>query len=102
MYAPNDPIAPETRPYATVVVRSFNRLDELSALVPLQLDQTYPNFEVLIIDSSHDASEASVKAALGIGDPRVRVVHTPPRGCAAASNEAARRARGEILVFVDD
>jgi len=43
-----------------------------------------------------------VLVAIEANDDRVRVVHTPPLGCAAAANEATREARGEILAFVDD
>jgi glycosyltransferase involved in cell wall biosynthesis len=86
----------------TVVVRSFNRLDELRSLVHLLLEQSYPHLEVLVVDSSRGESAASVRAALATADPRVRVVRTPARGCAAAANEAVRHARGEVLAFVDD
>jgi glycosyltransferase involved in cell wall biosynthesis len=89
-------------PFVTVVIRSYNRLDELRALVHLLLEQRYTRFEVLVVDSTRDATVDAVRTALATDDPRVRVVHTPPRGCAAAANEAARHARGDVLAFVDD
>lgn len=89
-------------PFVTVIIRSYNRLDELRALVQRVLDQTYSNYEVLIVDSTEGVSPEGLRAFLQTDDPRVRVVHCPPRGCAAAANEGVRQARGEILVFIDD
>lgn len=89
-------------PFVTVVIRSYNRLPELKSLVRIVLDQSHTNLEVLVVDSTKGVSAADVHAALQTDDPRVRVVHTPPRGCAAAANEGVREARGEIIAFVDD
>jgi glycosyltransferase involved in cell wall biosynthesis len=89
-------------PFVTVVLRSFHRIAELRSLVHRVLAQKGVHFEVLIIDSSKGMSARDVHAALATSDPRVRVVHTPPRGCPAAANEGVRRARGEIIAFIDD
>lgn len=89
-------------PFVTVILRSFNRLPELRALVHRVLGQRYSNFEILIVDSSKDIDVDGVRAALETDDPRVRVIQTPPRGCAAAANAGAREARGEVIAFIDD
>lgn len=86
----------------TVVVRSYNRLAELGALVRNVLGQDHPSFEVLIVDSTKGVTADEVLAAAGVDDPRVRVVQTPPRGCAAAANVGMRHARGEVVASVDD
>ncbi len=89
-------------PLVTVILRSYNRLDELRALVKRVLAQSYAHFEILVVDSTRDLDAAAVRAALDTDDPRVRAVHTDPRGCAAAANEGVRQARGEIVAFIDD
>ena len=89
-------------PSDTVVVRSFNRLAELPPLVAVLLAQDHPSFEVLIVDSTRGVSAGDVLAATGTADPRVRVVQTPPRGCAAAANAGMRAALGDVVVSVDD
>ncbi len=89
-------------PFVTVVVRSVGQMDSLRALVHALLTQRGVTFEVLVIDGSRGMSARDVHAALATSDPRVRVIHTPARGRAAAANEGARRARGEILAFVRD
>jgi glycosyltransferase involved in cell wall biosynthesis len=89
-------------PFVTVIIRSFNRIDELRSLVHRVLAQRDVQFEILVVDSSKGMSARDVHAALATSDARVRVVHTPPRGCPAAANEGVRRARGEIVAFIDD
>lgn len=86
----------------TVVVRSYNRLGELGSLVRNVLGQDHPDFEVLIVDSTAGVTEADIRAAVGVDDPRVRVVQTPARGCAAAANVGMRNARGDVVASVDD
>ncbi|MFO0625766.1 MAG: glycosyltransferase [Polyangiales bacterium] len=89
-------------PRCTVVIRSFNRLAELRALLEVVLAQRDVDFEVLIVDSTKGMTDAAFDEALACADPRVRVVRTPPRGCAAAANEGVRAARGDVVAFVDD
>jgi hypothetical protein len=89
-------------PFVTVVVRSFNQIDALRELVHRLLAQRGVSFEVLIVDASRGMSARAVYESVATSDPRVRVVHTPSRGSAAAANEGVRRARGEIVVFLRD
>ncbi len=95
-----DPTRPT--PYVTVVIRSFNRLPELAKLVAVVLAQRDVDFEVLIVDSTRDVSDEAIFEALGTRDERIRLLRSPPKGCAAAANEGVRHARGEVVAFVDD
>jgi glycosyltransferase involved in cell wall biosynthesis len=88
--------------FATVIIRSFHRMDELRALTHRVLAQDYANFEVLVVDSSKGLTARSVHEQLATSDPRVRVVHTPARGCPAAANDGVKHARGEVVAFIDD
>lgn len=89
-------------PPVSVVIRSFNRLPELAKLVAIVLGQRDVDFEVVIVDSTRDVTDDAFMEALGTRDPRIRLVRSPPRGCAAAANEGMRAARGEVVAFVDD
>jgi len=91
-----------TLPFVSVIIRSFNRLPELAKLLDVVLAQRGVDFEVVIVDSTRDLSDEAVWAILGDRGPRVRLLRSPPRGCAAAANEGVRAARGEVVAFVDD
>lgn len=89
-------------PSVSVVIRSYNRLSELARLLRVVLAQRDVDFEVVIVDSTPDLSDDAMWTALGERDPRVRLLRTPPRGCAAAANEGVRAARCPVVAFVDD
>jgi glycosyltransferase involved in cell wall biosynthesis len=64
------------------------------------LEQTFENFELLIIDDC--SPDASIAICETFDDPRIRIVrHTVNRGLAGARNTGVRHAKGELLAFLD-
>lgn len=90
-------------PFVTVAVRSFRRLPQLIELVHRLQRQEYPRFEILVIEQSV-AERQQYRRELGelAEDSRVRILEYPVLGAAGARNEAARQARGEVVLFIDD
>jgi glycosyltransferase involved in cell wall biosynthesis len=86
--------------FVSVVVRSFKRTAALKELVARLREQTYPSFEVVILEQSDDP--AIVAHLESLGDPRIVVVVAAPHNPPAARNEAIRHARGEIILLIDD
>ncbi len=63
------------------------------------LNQTYKNFEILIID---DASpDRSIEICQQFTDPRIKIIRQQNRGLAGARNTGIRYAQGEYLAFLD-
>lgn len=90
-------------PFVSVAVRSYCRLPQLIELIGRLRLQTYPNFEVVVIEQSSLTREAYRSALTELSsDPRVRILEYPPLGAGRARNEAARQCRGELLLFLDD
>lgn len=90
-------------PFVSVAVRSYHRLPQLIELLGRLRAQTYPNFEVVVIEQSSDIREQYREALdRAAQDPRVRILEYPPLGAGPARNEAARQSRGEIVLFLDD
>jgi glycosyltransferase involved in cell wall biosynthesis len=90
-------------PFVSVAVRSYHRLPQLLELLDKLRSQTYPNFEVVVIEQSSDIRERYRDALdRAAQDPRFRILEYPPLGAGRARNEAARQSRGEIVLFLDD
>lgn len=88
-------------PRVSVVVRSFRRPDELFSLLGrLDAQDLDEDFEIVVVEQSEDP--ALLQRLRDHASVRVRVIPTAPLGAPGARNEGVRRARGEILVFIDD
>ncbi len=91
----------DARPPVTVVVPAYNEEDVIGRKLDNSLALDYPReaLEILVVsDGSTDRTEEIAGRHAG---PQVRLICLPRSGKAAALNEGARRARGEILVLTD-
>ncbi len=87
-------------PRVSVVIAAYNREDSVHAAATSVLEQTYPDFELIIVD---DGSSVGTIAALEpISDPRLTVIATGEnRGVSAARNRGIEAARGHWVAFHD-
>jgi len=87
-------------PLVTIVMPVYNVRNYIEQAVQSVLEQTYPNFELLIIDDeSPDDSIDLVRQRFS--DSRIRVIRQPNRGLAGARNTGIRNARGTLIAFLD-
>ncbi|TWT12905.1 glycosyltransferase [Reyranella sp. CPCC 100927] len=91
------------RPRATIIIPSKDRADLLSACVRSLNMALTPDDEVVIVDNgSVEAKTQRLYEALTTDD-RYRLIHRPgPFNFSFLCNEAAREARGTILVFLNN
>jgi glycosyltransferase involved in cell wall biosynthesis len=83
-----------------VVIPTYNRDRVLPRAIRSVLDQTYVNFELIVVDDgSTDDTRTAVAA---FSDPRLRAIHAAHAGQAAARNRGVSVARGEWIAFLDD
>jgi glycosyltransferase involved in cell wall biosynthesis len=88
-------------PIVTVVTPAYNVAKYVGETVDSVLEQTFHDFEYLVIDDgSMDNSVDIVKAHVR-DDPRFRLVQGEHRGLSAARNAGIREARGEYIAFLD-
>ncbi len=85
----------------SVVVCTFNRESTLRDVLSDLLSQDYPACEILVVDQSSGHDPETV-AFFDRVSSRVTVVERDEPNLPAARNEGLRRARGEVVVFVDD
>lgn len=85
-----------------MIVPVYNVEGDLEDCLESLLAQTYPSFEILLIDDASRDHSGSICDAYAARDPRVQVVHfSENRGPSAARNEGIRRAQGAYISFVD-
>ena len=84
----------------SVVIPSYNRKDKLPACLESELNQTYGNIEVIVVDdASTDGTEELFR---DISDPRVKFLrYEENHGACYARNYGAERAQGGLIAFQD-
>jgi chlorobactene glucosyltransferase len=93
-------------PFLSIVVPARNEQRSVDAGVRSLLSQEYPRFEVIVVEDRSTDNTAAILAGFAAEDPRLTVVAgvEPPPGWLGKPHalwQGARRARGEILLFVD-
>jgi glycosyltransferase involved in cell wall biosynthesis len=87
------------QPLFTVGIPVYNGMPYLPESLQSVLQQTYPNFEVVVINDG--STDESLEYLRSIRDPRLRVISQPNRGITAALNRALAEARTPWLVRLD-
>ncbi|HTP20011.1 MAG TPA: glycosyltransferase family 2 protein [Solirubrobacteraceae bacterium] len=92
--------APDRRPFFSVLITAFNRQDQIERCVRSCVDQTFDDFEIVVVDDG--STDATSEELAAIVEPRLRVVsHDRNRGISPARATAVAHSRGEWLVMVD-
>lgn len=91
---------PEINPMVSIITPTFNRAPFIEQAVNSVLAQTYPEFELIIVDDgSTDDTKARLEPALE--DSRVKYFFQSNQGQSVARNEALSHAKGEFICFLD-
>jgi glycosyltransferase involved in cell wall biosynthesis len=87
-------------PLVSVILPTYNRASTLERAIQSVLNQTFTDFELIIID---DGSTDNTDLILGkyAESENVTVVFRPRQGCSAARNAGISIARGRYLAFQD-
>ena len=90
--------ARELSPRISVIVCTRNGAPTLRPCLEALETQTYPNYEVLVIDDGSTDATAQIAKSF----PNVRCISQEPAGLSVARNRGAHEASGEILAYTDD
>ncbi len=88
-------------PEISIIVPVYKAEAYLPACIDSILNQTYADFEVLLVDDGSPDRCGEICEEYACRDSRVRVLHQENQGQAAARNHAMAIARGKWLCFVD-
>ena len=84
----------------SVILPTFNRAGMLPRAIGSVLEQTYREFELLLVDDG--SSDNTPEIARGLGDARIRYIRLPRnRGQSAARNIGISESRGSLIAFQD-
>ncbi len=84
----------------SVVLPTRDRCALLPRAIASVKAQTYPRWELLVVDDgSADGTRDLLSAE---NDPRVRCLHAHGGGVCAARNVALQNARGDVIAYLDD
>lgn len=84
----------------SVVVSTFNRNDDLFNCLESLIEQTYPDFEVIIVNGGDFAGVKHV--ADGFNNLKIKIVEQGKKGIVEARNLGWRNSNSDIICFIDD
>ncbi len=87
--------------FISVIVPVYNIEEYIERCVKSILNQTYTNFELLLVDDGSSDRSGTIIDELSKTDERIRVFHKENGGSSSARNLAIDNACGEYLSFID-
>ena len=89
-------------PQISVVMTTYNRANIIPGAIHSILNQTFKDFELVIVNDGSSDGTQTVLEQHARKDPRIRVVFQKNRGLAGARNYGVRYAKGKYIAFMDD
>lgn len=85
----------------SVIIPTYNRAHLIGRAIRSVLDQSYQDFEVIVVDDGSTDNTAAVVMSVGEGHTRIRYIRQENRGGGAARNAGLRAARGKYVALLD-
>ncbi|MFA4662862.1 glycosyltransferase family 2 protein [Pyrococcus kukulkanii] len=90
-----------SRPTVSVIIPTYNRAQMLVRAIRSVLNQTFEDFELIIVDDA--STDDTPKVVEGIRDGRVRYIRLEKNsGGPVARNTGIKKARGKYIALLDD
>jgi len=86
------------RPRVSVIITTYNHEAFIAEAVQSVLDQTYGDYELIVVD---DGSVDGTLGQIARFGGRVGLIRQPNQGIAASRNTGIQHSRGELLAFLD-
>ena len=85
----------------SIITPCYNGEKYLTETIESVLSQTYPNWEMIIVDDGSKDSSANIAQKYVDRDPRIRVILQKNAGSAAARNHGIRECNGQYIALLD-
>ena len=88
-------------PTVSIIVPVYNSERYISDCINSILKQTFPDFELLLIDDGSQDNSLGICQEFGKKDSRIRIIHKENGGVSSARNLGLDEAIGDIIMFSD-
>ncbi|AFY54576.1 glycosyl transferase [Rivularia sp. PCC 7116] len=85
----------------TIVLPAYNASEYLSETINSVLSQTFPDFELLVIDDGSTDNTTDIVRDFCQRDSRMRLISQKNQGVSVARNTGIKMAQGEFIAFID-
>jgi glycosyltransferase involved in cell wall biosynthesis len=86
----------------SVIISNYNYARYLPTAIDSVLTQTYPNFEIILVDDGSKDNSREVIAQLEQTAPdKIKAIYQPNQGQGAAFNTGFAAASGDVIAFLD-
>ena len=85
----------------SIILPLYNARTYLPACIQSLLNQTYPAWELILVDDGSTDGGGELCDAYASRESRIQVIHQENRGVSAARNEGIRAASGSYICFMD-
>ena len=85
----------------SIITPMYNGEKYVSQTIETVLSQSFPHWEMLIVDDGSRDASPKIVSAYAQRDNRVRLIQQPNGGSASARNNALRQAKGRYICFLD-
>lgn len=93
------PVRSENTPVVSVIIPAYNQARYVRKSIQSVLDQTYPFFELIVVDDG--STDETPQILAGIHDPRMKVIRQPNAGLSAARNTGIRESSAALVTLLD-
>lgn len=85
----------------SVILPAYNREKFIEDCITSVLNQTYTDFEVLVVDDGSEDSTVEIVERLKNKDSRIKLIQASHKGVSSARNLALENAKGAYIFFMD-
>lgn len=86
------------RPFFSIIIPTFNAAKVISDCIKSVINQSYENFEVLVMDG--DSNDGTLEVIRSFSDRRIRLFSSKDKGIYDAMNKGLQYVQGEWLYFL--
>lgn len=86
----------------SVIMLTYNRENMVGRAIESILNQSYRDFEFIIVDNGSDDRSGEIADTYAAKDDRIKVIHISKSNIGTGRNTGLDAAKGEYITFIDD